>query len=86
MSLNSVAAFGEVDKNIYSACCQNGIGTAKGTLAGIGAVDLATNTDSAIVNDMKSYDAPKKLPPKLISYLGANAIIKWRELKAGKEL
>jgi len=29
---------------------------------------------------------PKKLPPKLISYLGANAIIKWRELKAGKEL
>ena len=60
LSLNSVPAFGEVDKNIFSACCQNGIGTAKGTLAGIGAVDLATNTDSAIVNDMKSYDAPKK--------------------------
>jgi hypothetical protein len=35
---------------------------------------------------MKSYDAPKKLPPKPISYLGANAIIKWRDLKAGKEL
>jgi len=86
LSLNSVPAFGEVDKNIFSACCQNGIGTAKGTLAGIGVVDLATNTDSAIVNDMKSYDAPKKLPPKPISYLGANAIIKWRELKAGKEL
>ena len=86
LSLNSVPAFGEVDKNIFSACCQNGIGTAKGTLAGIGAAELATNTNSIIVNDMQSYDQPKKLPPKTISYFGANAIIKWREHKAGKEL
>ena len=80
------SSFCEVDKNIFSACCQNGIGTAKGTLAGIGAAELATNTNSIIVNDMQSYDQPKKLPPKTISYFGANAIIKWREHKAGKEL
>ncbi|MDA1035226.1 MAG: FAD-binding oxidoreductase, partial [Proteobacteria bacterium] len=48
LSLNSVPAFGEVEKNIYSACCQNGIGTAKGTLAGIGAADLAAGINSEI--------------------------------------
>ena len=86
LSLNSVPAFGEVDKNIYSACCQNGIGTAKGTLAGIGAVDLATNTNSVIAKDMKSYDPPKKLPPKPLSIVGATAVIKWREMLAKDEI
>ena len=42
---------------------QNGLGTAKGTLAGIGAVELATRSNSPIVQDLLSYDAPKKLPP-----------------------
>ena len=46
LSRNSVPAFGELETNWYSACCQNGLGTAKGTLAGIGAVDLATKANS----------------------------------------
>jgi len=86
LSLNSVPAFGEVEKNLYSACCQNGIGAAKGTLAGIGAAELASNIQSVIVKDMQSYEQPKKLPPKPISILGANAIISWREMMAKDEL
>ena len=86
LSLNSVPAFGEVEKNIYSACCQNGIGTAKGTLAGIGAADLATGINSEIVKDMQTYDQPKKLPPEPFSTIGARAVIKWREFKAKAEL
>ncbi len=35
LSLNNVFAQGEVDEGIYSACCQNGLGTAKGTAIGI---------------------------------------------------
>ena len=86
LSLNSVPAFGEVEKNLYSACCQNGIGAAKGTLAGIGAAELASNIQSVIVKDMQSYEQPKKLPPKPISIIGANAIISWREMMAKDEL
>ena len=86
LSLNSVPAFGEVEKNIYSACCQNGIGTAKGTLAGIGAADLAAGINSEIVKDMQTYDQPKKLPPEPLSTIGARTVIKWREFKAKAEL
>ena len=86
LSRNSVPAFGEVENNWYSACCQNGLGTAKGTLAGIGAVDLATKANSPIVQDLLSYDAPTKLPPAPLAKIGANLVLKWREFKAGPEL
>lgn len=86
LSLNSVPAFGEVEKDMYSACCQNGIGTAKGTLAGIGAAELASGIKSEIVNDMQSYEQPKKLPPEPLSTIGARSVIRWREFKAREEL
>ena len=34
LSLNGAPAFGELDENLFSACCSNGLGTVKGTLAG----------------------------------------------------
>lgn len=86
LSRNSVPAFGEVEDGIYSACCQNGLGTAKGTLAGIGAVDLATRANSEIVDDMLGYDAPQKLPPEPLASIGANLVLRWREFKARHEL
>ena len=86
LSKNSVPAFGEVEDGIYSACCQNGLGTAKGTLAGIGAIDLATRANSEIVDDLLGYDAPQKLPPEPIASIGANLVLRWREFKARKEL
>jgi len=86
LSLNSVPAFGEVESGIFSACCQNGLGTAKGTLAGIGAVDLACQADSGIVDDLLSYEAPRKLPPEPIASIGANSVLRWREFRARHEL
>ena len=86
LSRNSVPAFGELETNWFSACCQNGLGTAKGTLSGIGAVDLATKANSPIVQDLLSYDMPTKLPPRPIAKIGANLVLKWREFKAGAEI
>jgi len=34
---------------IEQACCENGPGTAKGTLAGVMAADLATGTSSKVL-------------------------------------
>lgn len=86
LSRNSSPAFGEVAPSLYSACCQNGLGTAKGTLSGIGAVELATRSNSEIVTDLLSYAPPQKLPPEPVATIGANLVLKWRELKAGREI
>ena len=86
LSRNSVPAFGEVEPGMFSACCQNGLGTAKGTLTGIGAVELATRSNSPIVQDLLSYDAPVKLPPAPIARLGATLVLRWREWRAGTEI
>ena len=86
LSRNSSPAFGEVAPSLYSACCQNGLGTAKGTLSGIGAVELATRSNSEIVTDLLSYAPPQKLPPGPVAAFGANLVLKWREFKAGREI
>ena len=86
LSRNSVPAFGEVEPGLFSACCQNGLGTAKGTLAGIGAVELAVRGNSPIVQDLLSYDGPQKLPPAPVARLGAAMVLRWREFRAGAEI
>ncbi len=86
LSYNSVPAFGELDDGIISACCQNGLGTAKGTLSGIAAAELAAGIDSELAQDMLSLPQPQKLPPTPLAWLGATAVIKWREWKARGEI
>jgi glycine/D-amino acid oxidase-like deaminating enzyme len=85
LSRNGVPAFGEVDSGVYSAVCQNGLGTAKGTLAGTAAAELATGTDSWRVDAMLGYDEPSKLAPEPFMYAGANAYLRWHEYRARGE-
>ena len=85
LSRNGVPAFGEVEEGVYSAVCQNGLGTAKGTLAGMAAAELATRTESWRVEAMLAYDTPSKLPPEPFMYVGANAYLRWLEHRARGE-
>ena len=86
LSRNNVPAFGEVAPGLFSACCQNGLGTAKGTLHGMLAADLASEQHSDLLTYIMSQAKPQILPPSAISWLGATAIMKWGEFKAGAEL
>jgi glycine/D-amino acid oxidase-like deaminating enzyme len=86
LSRNNVPAFGEVAPGLFSACCQNGLGTAKGTLHGMLAADLASEQHSDLLTYIMSQAKPQMLPPSAISWLGATAIMKWGEFKAGAEL
>lgn len=86
LSRNNVQVIGELDQNLYSACCQNGLGIAKGTLAGGLAAELALGKTSPALTRALAADAPRRLPPKPIASLGANAFLKFQELRAGKEL
>ena len=86
LSRNGVSVFGEIDTNVFSACCQNGLGTAKGTISGKLAAELACGHSSDLLSQQLSYDEPTTLPPAPIAKLGATALLKWGEFRAGKEL
>lgn len=86
LSRNNVPAFGELESGLYSACCQNGLGTAKGTLHGILAAEQASGHQTDMLAQVMSQDPPVKLPPKPLTRLGANAIMRWGEWRAGAEM
>ena len=83
LSLNHVPAFGEVEEGLYSACCCNGLGTVKSTLAGMMAADLATGIRSEDLDKYRDQPKPRRLPPA--ATLGARAVIRWQEMRAGRE-
>ncbi|MEM0943677.1 MAG: FAD-dependent oxidoreductase, partial [Pseudomonadota bacterium] len=85
LSLNDAPAFGEVEEGLFSACCQNGLGAAKGTLAGMAAADLATGEDTAEARFMAAQPGPRRLPPAPLAWAGATARLKWGEFAAGAE-
>ncbi|RWO89883.1 MAG: FAD-binding oxidoreductase [Mesorhizobium sp.] len=85
LSRNHVPAFGEVDKGLYSACCENGLGTVKSTLAGVMAADLATGTHSHMLDEFSDQPVPARLPPEPLAWLGVNTVIRLQELRAGRE-
>lgn len=85
LSLNHVPAFGEIEEGLFSACCENGLGTVKSTLAGIFAAELATGTKSTLLDEYRQQPAPRRLPPAPIAYVGINSVIRWQELRAGRE-
>ena len=89
LSLNDVPAFGQIDDGITAACCQNGLGTARGTLSGIVAADLVTGNlqdNHQSLERMLSYPEPRKLPIEPFATIGATLTIKYREWRAGKEV
>ena len=86
LSRNDVQVIGELDEGLFSACCQNGLGTAKGTLAGGLAAELALGISSPALRRALAADAPTRLPPRPIASLGANLFLKWQERQAGGEL
>jgi len=86
LSWNGTPALGKVDEGLYSACCQNGLGTAKGTLHGMLMAELASGVGSDLLDQVMDHEAPRRLPPRPMTWLGANAVMRWGEYKAGPEL
>lgn len=85
-SRNNVQVISELDRGLFSACCQNGLGTAKGTLAGGLAAQLALGETSPALERALNAELPNRLPPKPLARIGANMILKLQERRAGREL
>ncbi len=86
LSWNNVAAFGEVAPQLYAACCQNGLGTAKGTLNGMLAAEMASGIASELLSAQLATAAPKRVPPSPFDWIGATARLKYSEYIAGREM
>ncbi|RJE84985.1 NAD(P)/FAD-dependent oxidoreductase [Paracoccus onubensis] len=85
LSRNGVSVMRELEPGLFSACCQNGLGTTRGTLTGIGAAELASGHESGITRHFIAEAEPTRLPPEPLARIGANAYLKWREWVAAKE-
>lgn len=91
LSRDDTWALGELQPGLFSACCQNGLGTTRGTIAGIVAAEMATQADNAglepsLVPDFEPQALPRRLFPEPFMTLGARSVIRFREWQAGKEL
>ena len=85
LSLNGVAVMREIEDGVVSGCVQNGLGTARGTLTGIGAAELACGETSAITDHFTAEPPPRRLPPQPLRQIGANAVLRWKEWRAAAE-
>ena len=75
----------QIDNGVFSGCVQNGLGTARGTLTGIGAAELACGETSAITRHFTAEERPRRLPPQPFQQIGANAVLRWKEWRAREE-
>ena len=82
---NGVSVMEELDDGIFAACVQNGLGTTRGTMTGMGAAELACGQTSAITDYFGPSEQPTKLPPEPFATIGANAFLRYREWRAGGE-
>jgi glycine/D-amino acid oxidase-like deaminating enzyme len=85
LTLNGVSVMRKLDDGLYSGCVQNGLGTARGTLTGIGAAELACGVDSDITRHFSAEPPPKRLPPPPFQQIGANAVLRIKEWRARHE-
>jgi glycine/D-amino acid oxidase-like deaminating enzyme len=85
LSRNGVAVMRELERGLYSACVENGLGTTRGTLTGIGAAELACGITSDITRHFTAEAEPTLLPPPPFSAIGATLFLRWKEWRAGNE-
>jgi len=87
LSRNEVWALGELQPGLFSACCQNGLGTTRGTVAGIVAAEMASAfCEQSLLPDYRPQVMPSRLFPEPFMTLGARTIIRFKEWRAGREL
>ncbi|WP_109467939.1 NAD(P)/FAD-dependent oxidoreductase [Albibacillus kandeliae] len=85
LSRNGVSVMRELEPGLFSACVQNGLGTTRGTLTGIGAADLVLGHDTEITRFFLAEAEPSRLPPHPFDTIGANAYLRWKEWQARAE-
>jgi len=85
LSWNGSAIMRELEPGLFSACVDNGLGTVRSTLTGIGAADLVLKRASDIAAHFLAEEQPTKLVPSPFAEIGANLYFRWKEWRARDE-
>lgn len=85
LARNGTSIARELEPGLYAATVCNGLGTARSTLTGICAAELAMGLETGTTRHFAAEAEPVKLPPKPFSTLGANAFLRFKEWRAGRE-
>lgn len=85
LTLNGVSVCTEVEQGVTTACVQNGLGTARGTLTGIAAAERTLGQVTDITRHFAGEAKPRPLPPQPFATWGANAYLRWKEHRAAAE-
>ncbi len=85
LSRNGASVTGEVEEGLFTACVQNGLGTARGTLTGMAAAEMACGVDTHLTRHFAAEAAPTRLPPQPFRDTIGNAVIRWKERRAALE-
>lgn len=85
LSRNGVSVMRELEPGLYAACVDNGLGTTRSTLTGIGAAEMLCGLTSAVTRFFTAEAQPDRLPPHPLDTVGANAYMRWKEWRARLE-
>lgn len=85
LTRNAVSVMRELEPGLFSACVQNGLGTTRGTLTGIGAAELVMGRSSDITRFFSTEAEPARLPPHPFDTIGANVYLRFKEWQARAE-
>lgn len=85
LTWNAVPAFGEVETGVLAACGCNGLGASNATASGIAAAETLLGAETDLTRVYRSFAAPRALPPRPLTLIGARATLALREWKAGME-
>lgn len=85
LTRNAVSIARELEPGLFAATVCNGLGTARSTLTGIAAAELALGQDTDTTRHFARDAQPTKLPPRPFSTLGANVFLRFKEWRAGAE-
>lgn len=83
---NGAPFFGELQPGLHAAVGSNGVGLAKGTIAGRLLAEQALGYDSALLQDMLAYPQPTYVPPEPLLGIGATLRLGWEQFRAGREV
>ena len=85
LSKNGVSVMRELEPGLFAACVDNGLGTTRSTLTGIGAAEMLCGQTSTITEFFSAEVEPSRLPPHPFDTIGANAYMRWKEWRSRLE-
>lgn len=85
LSKNGVSVMRELEPGLFAACVDNGLGTTRSTLTGIGAAEMLCGRSSPIIEFFAAEVEPSRLPPHPFDTIGANAYMRWKEWQSRQE-